>query len=100
MRTSVAILACTVCLTSAAVAQYYPPPPPGPPPPRYERVPQPPPPPGPNAWEPGHWHWNGVQYVWVEGHYVPRRPDRYAQFVPGHWVLRDGAWIWAPAHWR
>jgi hypothetical protein len=38
------------------------------PPPRYEPLP---PPPGDRyIREPGHWHWNGVQYVWIGGRYV------------------------------
>jgi hypothetical protein len=69
------------------------------PPPRYEAVP---PSPGPRVlWEPGHWHWNGSRYVWVNGHYIERRPHR-RQWVDGRWVWgpREGRWIWVPAHWR
>ena len=68
------------------------------PPPRYEQVP--PPPGGRYVWEPGHWHWNGVQYVWVGGHYVVRRPH-YGRYVPGHWqwAPREGRYVWRPAHW-
>ena len=66
---------------------------------RYEAVP---PPRGRGyAWEPGHWHWNGMQYVWEPGRYVQRYPHRpYAQYEPGRWVRSRGAWIWQPAHWR
>ena len=77
-----------------------PPPPPGyapVPPPRNEFVP---PPPGPRMiWEPGHWHWNGYQYIWIGGRYIPARPH-YGQDVPGHWVMRNGGWVWVPAHWQ
>ncbi|HVY16257.1 MAG TPA: hypothetical protein VHB27_13615 [Rhodopila sp.] len=68
------------------------------PPPRHEVVP-PPPPGGRVVWEPGHWHWDGVRYVWIGGHYVERRPGHW---VPGHWVWapRQGRWVWAPAHWQ
>lgn len=67
------------------------------PPPRYEVVP---PPRGPRfIWEPGHWQWTGVQYAWVPGRYIARRPH-YAQYAPGHWEARRGAWVWVPAHWR
>jgi WXXGXW repeat (2 copies) len=97
-RKTPAVLACTIGLVWPALAQY-PPPPPGPPPLRYEAVP--PPRPGAYVWEPGHWHWNGVQYVWVEGRYVPRHPHRpYAQYTPGRWVWNGGAWVWQPSHWR
>ena len=69
------------------------------PPPRYE--PPPPPPPRHMVWEPGHWHWNGVRYVWVQGRYVPRQPTS-GQYVPGHWAFdrRTGQYVWRPAHWQ
>ncbi|HJS86026.1 MAG TPA: hypothetical protein VJ779_11265 [Acetobacteraceae bacterium] len=68
------------------------------PPPRTEPIP--PPPSARYIWEPGHWQWNGVQYVWVGGHYVPRRPH-YGRYVPGHWqwAPRQGRYVWRPAHW-
>jgi hypothetical protein len=76
-----------------------------PPPPPYAAVPEPrpetpPPPPRPDLmWEPGHWHWDGVRYVWVPGHYIGHRQGRW---VPGRWVWApgQGRWIWRPAHWE
>lgn len=92
-----------VCLLGAggigtAVAQ---PPPPGyaqVPPPRQEMVP-PPPQGGRMIWEPGHWHWDGVRYVWIGGHYIERRGGHW---VAGRWVWgpREGRWVWRPAHWE
>ncbi len=44
-----------------------------PPPPRHERMP------GLRAghvWVPGHWQWNGRDYVWVRGHYEAQHPER------------------------
>ena len=44
-----------------------------PPPPRHERMP------GlrvGHVWVPGHWQWNGRDYVWVRGHYEAQRPER------------------------
>ena len=81
----------------SAVAQ--PPPPAAPPPPRYEVVP---PRPGPRVvWESGHWHWNGLRYIWIRGRYVERRPG-WGPYVPGHWrwAPRWHRWEWVPAHWR
>lgn len=70
---------------------------PAPPPPlRAETVP--PPPSAAYVWQPGHWHWNGVRYVWVRGHYVVRQVG-WQHWVHGHWALRGGAWVWVPAHW-
>jgi hypothetical protein len=106
--TFVAILA--LGLGSAAAQGPPGPPPPGPPPgappppaavpaPRYEAVP---PPPGPRVvWQPGHWHWNGVRYVWFPGAYVERRPG-YGHYVPGHWRWSPGRgqYVWVAAHWE
>jgi hypothetical protein len=89
---------CAVALTAlgigAAAAQ--PPTPYGPvPEPRYEPVP--PPRPG-RYWEPGHWHWNGYPYVWVDGRYIGG-PPRYGAYIPGHWRWNGYRYVWAPAHW-
>lgn len=83
-------------LAASAIAQ---PPYPPIPPPRYERVP---PRPGPHsAWVPGHWNWNGTQYVWVEGHYVRRWRQR-GHWAPGHWAWapRAGRWVWRQGRWE
>ncbi|HTJ26945.1 MAG TPA: hypothetical protein VMA36_12365 [Candidatus Limnocylindria bacterium] len=59
-----------------------------PPPPRYER----------HAvragygWEPGHYRWNGVRWVWIPGYEV-RGP-----WVPGHWVYGPNGRRWIPGH--
>lgn len=75
------------------------------PPPGYAPIPSPrneyvPPPPGPRMiWESGHWHWDGYQYVWIGGRYVPGRPH-YREYMPGRWVMGGAGWVWVPAHWR
>lgn len=51
------------------------------------------------VWRPGHWRWNGYQYIWVPGRYV-RPPHPQAVWIEGHWVPRHGVWVWAPGHWR
>lgn len=96
-----------IAVAAPAMAQGYPPPQPGyypppggypPPPPPPREAPPPPPPRGrPMAWEPGHYQWLPGQrrYVWVDGHYIDRRPG--GEFIPGHWDRR-GDWI--PPHWR
>ena len=58
--------------------------------------------PGPEFfWIGGHWHWNGVQYVWFRGHYVIRQAG-WGHYVPGHWAWRPGLgrYVWVPAHWE
>jgi hypothetical protein len=89
--------ACAAGMTAAQAQPAPPPLPYGPiPAPRVEVVPVPPP--GRRVvWEPGHWHWNGIRYVWIGGRYIPFR-RRYVHYVPGAWVWR-GRWVWVPAHW-
>ena len=98
--TAVVAVAMGVLVSGCAVAQPEPPPTYAPiPPPRAEVIP--PPPGGRLVWEPGHWHWNGAQYVWIGGHYIERRPE-YRHYAEGHWVWRprEGGWVWHPAHWE
>ncbi len=57
----------------------------------------PPPPRERMLWEPGHWHWNGGQYVWIRGHYIER--GRFTRWEHGHWEIRGGVQVWVPGHW-
>ena len=68
-----------------------------PPPLRAETVP---PPPSPaHEWVPGHWQWNGAQWVWRRGHYV-RRPTPVSYWIPAAWVATPkGRWRYVPGHW-
>ncbi len=99
-----AFVAALLSGVATASAQGYPPPPPGsapmaPPAPQAEIVPAPPPGPVAVIWQPGHWRWNGYQYVWVPGRYV-RPPRPHAIWIEGHWAPRHGVWVWVPGHWR
>lgn len=59
----------------------------------------PPPAPSPSyVWEPGHWSWNGVQYLWQPGRYV-ERPAVSATYVPGHWEQQANGWVWVEGRW-
>ncbi|SJZ93805.1 YXWGXW repeat-containing protein [Enhydrobacter aerosaccus] len=51
-----------------------------------------------DVWRPGHWQWNGHEYVWVAGHYV-ERPRRGAVWVPGRWERRPHGWVYIEGHW-
>jgi hypothetical protein len=70
-----------------------------PPPPRYEIAPPPSRPAEIVEWRPGHWHWDGREYVWIAGEYI-ERPRPTAAWVPGHWDDRGGRWVWVEGHWR
>ena len=59
------------------------------------------PPPAPSAsyvWEPGHWSWNGMQYLWQPGRYV-ERPAVSATYTPGHWEQQANGWVWVEGRW-
>lgn len=51
------------------------------------------------TWIPGHWDWNGANWVWLPGyHSVPPQPQ--AQWVSGYWSQGLlGFWRWTPGHW-
>ena len=70
-----------------------------PPPVRIEEVPAPPGPAEVYVWQPGHWHWNGADYVWKPGRYE-RRPSTTARWVPAEWVAKpNGQWVFHSGHW-
>jgi len=88
-----AALAVTLGVAACVVAPANPYPPP--PPLQAEVVP---PAPVGRYWEPGHWQWNGAQYVWVPGRYIVRAAG-VTHWEHGHWENRGGAWVWVPGHW-
>jgi hypothetical protein len=95
--TAVALLG-TGALSSAGAQSTIVVAPSAPPPPRVETVP--PPPTTTAYWEPGHWNWNGVSWVWMDGMYVTR-PSTTAIWVPGQWILSPGGgYTWQAGHWQ
>jgi YXWGXW repeat-containing protein len=70
---------------------------PPPPPPAIE-APTVAPAPG-DAWIPGHWEWNGRQYVWAEGQWVGP-PNTDSVWVPRHQEWNGHEWITVPGHWE
>jgi len=87
------------CLAGIGAAQAQSPPYEPIPAPRYEPIP---PAPGSRfVWQPGHWQWNGTQYIWIAGHYTKSNPQRLL-WVEGHWVwsAREQRWNWRPPHWQ
>jgi hypothetical protein len=72
--------------------------PPPPPPARIEAPPEPPD--GAFVWRPGHWTFEGREYLWVPGEYV-ERPHAGERWVTGYWARgAQGGWIWIPGHWQ
>jgi len=67
---------------------------------RYEMVPALPPDRAVREhWQPGHWRWDGREYVWVPGHYAVR-PRPGAVWVAHHWERRGAGWVLIEGHWR
>ena len=63
-----------------------------------EVIPNPPVSATPIIWQPGHWDWNGTDYVWTLGQYVPNTGHGNL-FMPGWWAQTASGWRWQPAHW-
>jgi len=54
-------------------------------------------------WQPGHWNWNGVSWVWANGAYTQRvtQPVSTATWVPAQWVQQPtGGYAWVEGHWQ
>lgn len=67
-----------------------------PPPPMVE--PRPAPPPRPSfVWVAGYWHWTGMQYTWIPGHYWEAPQGK--QWRAPRYTLRDGVYIYEPGGW-
>jgi YXWGXW repeat-containing protein len=89
-----------VALLSACVAEENAPPPRavvvnGPPPaPVHETRPQPP---SPSAtWVAGYWHWSGMQYTWIPGHWEDGQ--RGTWHAPSY-SFHDGTYFYEPGGW-
>jgi len=98
MRLRLTAVVLAVMLSGCVVSAPPPPPPRAefrPPPIPVVRYEVPPPPPSPrHIWQPGGWHWNGRDYVWIPGRYIVRL-ETYHRWVPGHWEHGD----WIGGHW-
>ncbi len=57
-----------------------------------------PPPPAPRAvWIAGYWHWTGMQYAWIPGHWEEARQG--TQWRGPSYPLRDGTYFYEPGRW-
>jgi tetratricopeptide (TPR) repeat protein len=52
----------------------------------------------PLMWQPGHWDWNGIKYIWTTGQYVPAA-GHGNRWRPGWWSPRLEGWTWQPPRW-
>lgn len=69
------------------------------PPPAVVREERPPPPPAPQAsWIAGYWHWTGIQYAWIPGHWEAAPPMGATWRAPLY-VQNNGAYFYEPGGW-
>lgn len=58
------------------------------------------PPPSPSAqsvWVTGYWHWNGVQYTWIPGHW--ENPPPGAMWSAPQYMSQGGGHFYQPGRW-
>ncbi len=57
-------------------------------------------PPTPHAtWIAGYWHWNGMQYAWIPGHWEAPPPGA-SWLAPKVSTTPDGRFVYEPGEWR
>src|SRR5262249_29273635 len=59
---------------------------------------QPPPPATGMFWVAGYWHWNGVRYVWLPGHW--ERPSAGFVYVAPTYSSVDGRYVYRRGRWE
>ncbi len=51
----------------------------------------------PEIWVAGYWHWTGMQYTWIPGHWENAPPG--ALWRAPRYSLRDGTYFYEPGGW-
>jgi hypothetical protein len=69
--------------------------PPPPPPPEPQR---PPAPSAASVWVAGYWHWTGMQYAWIPGHWENGPPG--AAWAAPRYTASQGETIYEPGRWK
>lgn len=69
------------------------------PPPAPVRETPPPPPNQSSIWVAGYWHWTGMQYAWIPGHWEAP-PSGASWAAPRVTTTRDGRFVYEPGGWR
>jgi hypothetical protein len=92
-----AVLSCSGCVVETVGGA----PPPGVavggPPPAPMQETRPPTPAGRVVWVSGYWHWTGMQYTWIPGHWEEERPG--AIWRAPRYSLREGVYFYEPGGW-
>ena len=67
------------------------------PPPEPMREGRPAPPDAQAVWVAGYWHWSGMQYTWIPGHWENAPPG--ASWHAPRYSLREGTYFYEPGGW-
>ena len=51
-----------------------------------------------SIWIAGYWHWNGIQYAWIPGHWEAARRDGATWRAP-RYVRNDAVYFYEPGTW-
>jgi hypothetical protein len=51
------------------------------------------------AWVPGYWVWNGSEFLWDAGRWMPI-PAGATTWVPGRWESRTDGYAWIAGRWK
>lgn len=68
------------------------------PPPAVIREDRPPPPVAHATWVAGYWHWTGLQYAWIPGHWDASPPPGAVWRGPTY-VQNNGVYFYEPGGW-
>ena len=71
----------------------------GPPPAPIAELQRPAAPSGRAVWVAGYWHWTGMQYAWIPGHWDENAPPGAAWAAP-RYVSADGAYYYEAGGWK
>lgn len=69
------------------------------PPPAPMREERPPPPDARAIWIAGYWHWTGIQYAWIPGHWEAP-PTGAVWAAPRVTTLKDGRYVYESGSWQ
>ena len=70
----------------------------GPPPAPIPEAMRPPPPSPTSAWVAGYWHWTGMQYAWIPGHWENAPPG--TTWAAPRYVTMEGSTFYEAGAWR
>ena len=51
-----------------------------------------------STWIAGYWHWNGIDYVWVPGHWI--EPPNGMSYAPPRYFDLRGLHLYQPGAWK